>query len=77
MAERLQGNYVYSVKPQPSYLAMDTFEEEPIRTELREIFRVARDCCLEVIMKDNHTIRNDPERVIRWVQIAREESERA
>ncbi len=77
LAERLQGNYVYSVKPQPSYLAMDTFEEEPIRTELREIFRVARDCCLEVIMKDNHTIRNDPERVIRWVQIAREESERA
>ena len=26
-------------------------------------------------MKDNHTIRKDPSRVIRWVQIAKEESE--
>ncbi len=27
------------------------------------------------ISKDNHTIGNDPQRVIRWVQIAREEAE--
>jgi hypothetical protein len=27
-------------------------------------------------MKDNHTIRNDPQRVIRWVQIAHKEAER-
>ena len=33
-------------------------------------------CRLEIIMKDNHTIRNDAQRVIRWVQIAREETER-
>ena len=35
-----------------------------------------RGCRVEVIMKDNHTIRNDPQRVIRWVRIAREEAER-
>jgi hypothetical protein len=29
-----------------------------------------------VIMKDNHTIANDPHRVTRWVQMAREEAER-
>ncbi len=34
------------------------------------------DCRVEVIMKDNHTIGNDPRRVVRWVQIAREEAER-
>ena len=28
-------------------------------------------------MKDNHTIGNDPRRVTRWVEIAREEAERA
>ncbi len=76
MAERLKDKYIYSAKPQPSYLAMDSFEEEAARAELREIFSVTRDCCVEVIMKDNHTIRNDPERVIRWVEIAREEAER-
>jgi len=38
--------------------------------------RITRDCRLEVIMKDNHTIGNDPSRVVRWVRIAREEAER-
>jgi hypothetical protein len=28
-----------------------------------------------MIMKDNHTIGRDPRRVVRWVQIAREEAE--
>jgi hypothetical protein len=26
-------------------------------------------------MKDNHTLRNDPRRATRWVQIAREEAD--
>jgi len=55
---------------------MDDFDEDRVRAELREVFAVTRDCCVEVIMKDNHTIRNKPQRVIRWVQIAREEAER-
>jgi hypothetical protein len=25
--------------------------------------------------KDNHAIRNDPQRVVRWVEIARQEAE--
>jgi hypothetical protein len=33
-------------------------------------------CRAEFIMKDNHTIAGDPQRVIRWVQMAREEAER-
>ncbi len=27
-------------------------------------------------MKDNHTIRHDPRRLVQWVRIAREEAER-
>ena len=75
MAEKLGGRYVYSMKPSPTDLAMDTFDEARIRAELREALRVTRDCRVEVIMKDNHTIGNDPRRVIRWVQIAREEAQ--
>ena len=40
------------------------------------IFKTTRNCRVEVIMKDTHTIGNDPQRVVRWVQIAREEAER-
>jgi len=75
MAERLGSRYVYSMKPSPTDLAMDTFDEERIRAELRAALQATRDCRVEVIMKDNHTIRNDPQRVVRWVQIARQEAE--
>jgi len=74
MAERLGDRYIYSMKPSPTDLAMDTLDEERIRAELRAALRATRDCRVEVIMKDNHTIRNDPQRVVRWVQIARQEA---
>ncbi len=76
MAEQLEHNYIYSAKPQPSYLALGSFEEEPVRADLRKILEAAQECCLEIIMKSNHTIRNQPERITRWVQIAREEADR-
>jgi hypothetical protein len=75
MAEELGDRYIFSMKPSPTDLAMPTFDEERIRTEMRRALRQTRDCRVEVIMKDNHTIGNDPRRVIRWVQIVREEAE--
>ncbi len=75
MAQQLQDHYIYSLKASPTDLALDSFDEKHIRKELREVLLATRDCHVEIIMKDNHTIRNDPQRVIRWVQIAREESE--
>lgn len=77
MAEQLEDKYIYSLKPSPTDLAMPTFDEDRIRAGLREILQMTKNNRLEMIMKDNHTIGNDPQRVIRWVQLAREESERA
>lgn len=76
MAEHLGADYLFSMKPTPADLAMPTFDEARIRHQLRADLATARDCRVEVIMKDNHTIANDPQRVIRWVQIAREEAAR-
>ena len=75
MAEMLGDRYIFSMKPSPTDLAMTSFDEERIRSELRVSLEKTRDCRVEVLMKDNHTIRNDPQRVVRWVQIAREEAE--
>jgi hypothetical protein len=75
MAEMLEDRYIFSMKPSPTDLAMTSFDEDRIRTELRDALHKTRDCRVEVIMKDNHTIGNDPQRVVRWVQIAREEAE--
>jgi hypothetical protein len=78
MAEKLGPRYIFSMKPRPSDLAMPSFDEDRIRAELREAIRTCRaqDCRMEIIMKDNHTIGNDPSRVVRWTRIAREEAER-
>jgi hypothetical protein len=74
MADKLGDRYIFSMKPSPTDLATDRFDEEKIRRELREALRITRDCRVEVIMKDNHTIRNDPQRVMRWCRIAQEEA---
>jgi len=75
IAQMLEDKYIYSLKPNPADLAMDSVDEHRIRKELREVLAITQNCHVEIIMKDNHTIRKDPQRVIRWVQIAREESE--
>jgi hypothetical protein len=76
MANNLEDRYILSLKPNPADLAMDVFDEDRVRQGLRRIFEVTKGCCLEILMKDNHTVRNQPERLIRWVQIACEESDR-
>jgi hypothetical protein len=77
MAERLGNRYIFSWKPHPGVLATDTFDEDLVRQTLRRGLRALRknDCRAEIIMKDCHTIRHDPQRVVRWVQIAKEEAE--
>lgn len=76
MAKNLEDRFILSMKPNPADLAMTTLDEQRIRAVLRHDLDVTRDCRAELVMKDTHTIRNDPQRVIRWVQIAREEVER-
>jgi hypothetical protein len=77
MAEQLGNRYIFSWKPHPGVLAADTFDEELARQTLHRGLQALKrnDCRVEIIMKDCHTVRNDPQRVIRWVQIAKEEAE--
>jgi hypothetical protein len=75
MAANLEDRYIYSLKPKPADLAMEYFDEVRIRAEIREDLVITRGCRLEVIMKDVTTLRHDPQRATRWVQIVREEAE--
>ncbi len=71
MAEKLGHSYIYSLKPSPSHLAMPHLDEELIGKDLDEILEIARDNCLELVMKDNHTLGNNPENIKTWVALAR------
>lgn len=76
MAEKLGDRYIFSMKPNPAHLAVAKLDEEFVRKELRTALEITRDCRVEVIMKDCHTIGGNPENAMRWSRIAREESER-
>jgi len=73
-AEALGQDYVYSCKPNPAFLAHDTFDTEQVRKDLLETRRACRpyDCPLEFILKDISTVRYQPERLSQWARIAME-----
>lgn len=72
MAEHLGANYIFSRKPNPSLISTTEWDEAIIRRELRETLRVTRGMNVELVMKDVHTLAQQPWRMGRWVQIARE-----
>lgn len=76
MAENLGRDFVYSRKPSPTPLSDPNPDWESIRAELRAFFQDTKDCNVEVIMKDNHTLGKNPENASTWCRIAREEAER-
>jgi hypothetical protein len=75
MAKELTDQYVMSIKPNPAHLASPTIDEDFIRKSIREAFQITKGCRVEIIMKDNHTIGNNPQNVIDWCRIAKEEAE--
>jgi len=72
MAAKLGGRYIYSRKPNPAHVCVG-FNEPAIRDDIRRTLRAARGQPLELILKDTHTVENDPSRLGRWAKIAREE----
>lgn len=74
--EFLGRNYVASVKLKPTPLAMPNMNEDHVRRECRRAVEETYGGICEFIMKDNHTIGNNPDNLIRWTQIMREEIER-
>ncbi len=77
MADALQRNYVFSRKPSPALLSTDRFDEDAIRGDIRHTLTAARNCNVELVLKDLHVTQQQPWRMARWVQICREEIARA
>lgn len=71
MRDLLGKRYIFSRKPNPSYVCSG-FNEEEIRRDLQRTLAMAPDLNLEIILKDTHTVEGHPERLRRWVEIARE-----
>lgn len=74
MGELLGDRIVYSRKPNPTLVSTGVFNEEPIRADLRKTLSVTsrNNCGTELVMKDVHTLNGEPDRLTRWVGLARE-----
>ncbi|HEY3415525.1 MAG TPA: hypothetical protein VGM23_01460 [Armatimonadota bacterium] len=72
MAGNLGKNYVFSRKPNPAYISTK-WEEDVVREDLRRTLEATNGLNVELVLKDVHTVSNEPWRFRRWVQIAREE----
>ena len=74
MAQACGREVLYCRKPNPAMISTPHFDEAAIRADLRHTLETARNCNVEIVMKDIHTISGDKSRPARWVQLAREES---
>jgi len=77
MANNLQDRYVFSYKPTPTDLAVPEIDKDIVRKKIRSAVEITKGCVVEFIMKDNHTIGKNPQNLIDWVKIVREEIDRA
>ena len=73
-AREIAGDFVYSCKPNPAFLAHDSFDEDIVRKDLEETISVCKryNCPVEFILKDISTVKYDPQRLWRWSEIAME-----
>jgi len=73
VVENLKDEYIFSYKPAPSELAVCEIDKEHIRKKISDFLDIAKGCVTEIIMKDNHTLGHNPDNVVNWVEIVRDE----
>ena len=71
-AEQIRGEYVFSRKPNPAFVAADRFDADRVREDLLATRRICEKdgCPVEFILKDISTVRYEPQRLSEWARIA-------
>ena len=71
-AEQIGKDYVISYRPSPADMVSYGFDPARIRTILRRDLQACRGCHVDITLKDVETVERDPDRIRKWVAIARE-----
>ncbi len=72
MAEVVGRKYVVSLKPASAVFAFDSFDEDAVRKDISAKLEVLKDCNVEIVIKDISTVKYQPQRLWRWVEIVSE-----
>ena len=78
IGERLAGTKtIYHRKPSPNFIGVGTtLDEDACRKHIAETVEAAKNCKLEITVRDVYTVNNDPNKVKKFVDIIKEEIER-
>jgi len=68
-AKKIGRKCIYSRKPNPSFVS-GQIDEEAVKEDIITVLKAAKDCNLEIILKDLRTCGGNPEYLSRWVDIA-------
>jgi hypothetical protein len=71
-AEQIGADYVLSYRPSPADMVGYGFDPVRIRSILRRDLEVCRGTHADITLKDVETVQHDPDRVRKWVALARE-----
>ena len=73
-AAEIGKDFVFSRKPSPAMLAVDTFHVDNVRKDLQATVDICRasGSPLELILKDISTVRYEPQRLFAWAKAAME-----
>lgn len=71
MRDQIGMRAVFSCKPNPSYITSG-WDESFMRDDTTKLLRDGKGTPFEIILKDTHTIQNDPARLRKWTDLCRE-----
>ena len=71
-AAAIGQDFIYSAKPNPAVLASNSWHPDLARRDLAELLEKTRGLHLEIILKDIHTTRGEPQRLWDWAKMAME-----
>jgi len=74
--ESVQDQIVFAWKPNPAVLAASVWDPEAVRRDMEEKLEKAKNCIVEIHMKDISTVRYQPQRLWEWSRIAAEVTEK-
>jgi len=71
-AELIGTDYVFSWRPNPADVMCCGFDRDRIRRIIREGMQAAKDCIVDITLKDVQTIEHEPWRLREWVRLVRD-----
>ncbi len=73
-ADNIGGDYVFSCKNNPAYVAEKNFDPEPVRAEVRRVMEACKrnNTPCEFVLKDISTVSGNVDNLTQWVQTVNE-----